>query len=49
MSCKIYCLQKVKYAKYKKNKVYKSTSDSIEFSKIVDSHNRLCESIHKKM
>jgi len=49
MSRKIYCLQKVKHIKYKQIKRYVSANDSNEFAKIVDSYNRLCESIHKKM
>jgi len=48
MSRKIYCLQKVKHIKYKQIKRYVSANDSNEFAKIVDSFNRLCESIHKK-
>jgi len=48
MSHKIYWLQKVKHIKYKQIKGFKSASDSNEFTKIVDSHNRQCESIHKK-
>jgi hypothetical protein len=48
MSRKIYCLQKVKHIKYKQIKHYVSVNNSNEFDKIVDSHNRLCESIHKK-
>jgi len=48
MSRKIYCLQKVKHIKYKQIKRYVSANDSNEFAKIVDSYNRLCESIHKK-
>jgi len=49
MSCKIYCLQKVKHKKYKQIKCYKSASDSNEFVNIVDSYNRLCVLIHKKI
>jgi len=45
---KFYCLQKVKHIKYKQIKGDNSASVSIEFTKIVDSHNRLYESIHKK-
>jgi hypothetical protein len=48
MPLKIYCLQKVKHIKYKQIKGYKSTSDPNEFTTIVDSYNRLCESINKK-
>ena len=49
MSCKkIYYLQKVKHIKYKRIMGYKSTSDSNEFAKIVDSYSRLCKSIYKK-
>ena len=48
MSRKFYCLQKVKHIKYKQIKRYKSTIDFNEFVKIIDSYNRLCESIHKK-
>ena len=47
MSRKIYCLQKIKHIKYKQIKRYVSTNDSNEFAKIIDSYNRLCESIHK--
>jgi len=43
MSQKNYCLQKVKHIKYKQIKRF-----VYEFAKIVDSYNRLCESIHKK-
>ena len=38
----------VKHIKYKQIKRYVSVNDSNEFVKIVDSYNRLCESIHKK-
>jgi len=48
MSYKIYCLQKVKHKKYKQIKCFVSANDSNEFTKIVDSYNRLCELIHKK-
>jgi len=48
MSRKIYCLQKVKHIKYKQIKPYKSANDFNEFTKIVDSYNNLCKSIHKK-
>ena len=48
MSQKIYCLQKVKHIKCKQIKHYVFSNDSNEFAKIVDSYNRLCESIHKK-
>jgi len=48
MSRKIYCLQKVKHIKYKQIKRYVSENDSNEFAKIVDSYNRLYESIYKK-
>jgi len=49
MSRKIYCLQKVKHIKYKQIKRYVSANDSNEFAKIVDSYNRLCESIYKNI
>jgi len=48
VSQNIYCLQKVKYIKYEQIKHYKSASDSNKFAKIIDSYNRLCESIQKK-
>jgi len=48
MSRKIYCFQKVNHIKFKQIKGYKFACDSNEFTKIVDSYNRLCESIHKK-
>jgi len=49
MSHKIYCLQKVKkHIKYKQIRCYWSVCGSNEFAKIVDSYNRLYESIHKK-
>jgi len=48
VSRKLYCLQKVKHITYKQIKRYVSANDSNEFAKIVDSYNRLCESIHKK-
>jgi len=48
MSRKFYCLQKVKHIRYKQIKSFVSANDSNEFAKIVDSNNRLCESIHKK-
>jgi len=36
MSRKIYCLQKVKYIKYKQIKGYKPVCNSNEFTKIID-------------
>jgi len=38
----------VKHVKYKQIKRYVTANDSNEFAKIVDSYNRLCDSIHKK-
>jgi len=49
MSQKIYCLQKIKYLKYKQIKSYKSVIDPNEFAKIVDLNNRLWESIYKNV
>jgi len=48
MSWKFYYLQKAKYLMYKQIKHYIYACDSNEFAKIIDSYNRLYESIHKK-
>ena len=45
MSFKIYCLQKVKHIKYNINKLRVINLQLIPVGKIIDSYNRLCDSI----